>query len=116
MSSYPGPVILGLALPLVVGPPNLQNQLTLTSEGALNYCGFDRSSQTASFGGEGLEKYNPGKSVYNRDKTTGRCKHIRKRSTVHRFIRNSLELNYRCAAESTRPLFVPPRTFSLVRH
>ena len=25
-----------LALPLVIGPPNLQNQLTLTSEGALN--------------------------------------------------------------------------------
>ena len=56
-----------LALPLVVGPPNLQNQLTLTSEVDLNYHGFDRSSQTASFGGEGLEKYNPGKSVCNRD-------------------------------------------------
>ena len=59
MSSYPGPVILGLALPLVVAPPNLQNQLTLTSEDALNYHGFDRSLQNASVGGEGLEKYNP---------------------------------------------------------
>ena len=56
-----------LALPLAVGPPNLQNQLTLTSEGTLNYYGFDRSSQNASFGGEGLEKYNPGKSVCNRE-------------------------------------------------
>ena len=35
---------------------------------------------------------------------------------MHRFIRNSHELNYRWAAESTHPLFVPPRTFSLVRH
>ena len=52
-----------LALPLVVAPPNLQNQLTLTSEGAWNYHGFDRSLQNASVGGEGLEKCNPGKSV-----------------------------------------------------
>ena len=56
-----------LALPLVVAPPNLQNQLTLTSEGAWNYHGFDRSLQNASVGGEGLEKYNPGKSVCKRD-------------------------------------------------
>ena len=34
---------------------------------ALNYYGFDRSSQNASLGGEGLEKYNPGKSVCNRE-------------------------------------------------
>ena len=56
-----------LALPLVVAPPNLQNQLTLSSESALNYHGFDRSLQNASVGGEGLEKYNPGKSVCKRD-------------------------------------------------
>ena len=56
-----------LALPLVIGPPNLQNQLTLESEGALNYYGFDRSSQNAFLGGERLEKYNPGKSVCKRD-------------------------------------------------
>ena len=56
-----------LALPLVVAPPNLQNQLTLTSEGAWNYHGFDRSLQNASVWGEGLEKYNPGKSVCKRD-------------------------------------------------
>ena len=52
-----------LALPLVVAPPNLQNQLTWTSEGTLNYYGFNRSLQNASVGGEGLEKYNPGKSI-----------------------------------------------------
>ena len=42
-----------LALPLVVAPPNLQNQLTSTSEGALNYHGFDRSLQNASVEGRG---------------------------------------------------------------
>ena len=51
-----------LALPLVVAPPNLQNQLTLTSEGALNYHGFERSLQTASVGGDrGARKVQPGK-------------------------------------------------------
>ena len=30
------------ALPLIVAPQNLQNQLTLTSEGALNCYGFER--------------------------------------------------------------------------
>ena len=42
--------------------------------------------------------------------------HIRKQSTTDCFIRKSHELTYRFAVESTRPLFVPPRTFSLVRH
>ena len=44
-------------------PPNLQNQHTLTSEGALNYHRYDRSLQNAFVGGERLERYNPGKSV-----------------------------------------------------
>ena len=34
---------------------------------ALSYHGFDRSLQNASVGGEGLEKYNPGKSACKRD-------------------------------------------------
>ena len=67
MSSYPRPVILGFGTSTRRSPPNLQNQLTLTSEGVLNYHGFDRSLQNASVGGEGLEKYNPGKSVCKRD-------------------------------------------------
>ena len=106
-----------LALPLVVAPPNLQNQLTWTSEGTLNYYGFNWSLQNASVGGEGLEKYNPGKSICNeRLDHYSQCNHIRKRSTLHRFIQKSHELIDRCAAESTHPLFAPPRTFSLVRY
>ena len=63
MSTYPGPVILGFGTSARRSPAN---QLTLTSEGALNYYGFDRSLQNASVGGDGLEKYNPGKSVCKR--------------------------------------------------
>ena len=55
MSSYPGPVILGFCTSTGCRPAKLQNQLTLTStgEGALNYYGFDTSSQNASLGGRG---------------------------------------------------------------
>ena len=35
MSCLPGPVIFGFGFPRVVAPPNLQNQLTLTSEDVL---------------------------------------------------------------------------------
>ena len=85
-------MILGLALPLIVAPPKVQNQLTLTCEGTLKYYGFDRSSQSASVEGEGLEKYNPGKSVCKRDQTTSRSNHIQKQSTVYCFVRKLHEL------------------------
>ena len=42
-----------LALPLVVGPPNLQNQLTLTSEGALNYYGSIEARKRPLWEGRG---------------------------------------------------------------
>ena len=42
MSSNPEPVILGLVLPLIVAPPNSQNQLTLIGgEGDLNCQRFE---------------------------------------------------------------------------
>ena len=73
-------------------PAKVQNQLTLTCEGTLKYYGFDRSSQSASVGGEGLEKYNPGKSVCKRDQTNSRSNHIQKQSTAHCFVRKLHEL------------------------
>ena len=76
-----------LALPLIVAQPNLQNQITLAREDALNCCGFDWSSQNASLGGEKLEKYIPGKSVCNRVRPLAAVIAFESRSsTVHSFI------------------------------
>ena len=62
------------ALPLIVTPPNLQNHLTLASEGYLNNQCFGSSSRNVAVGGEVREKHNQEMSVCNGDSTSGRCR------------------------------------------
>ena len=62
------------ALLLIVTPPNLQNHLTLASEGYLNNQCFGSSSRNVAVGGEVSEKHNPEMSVCNGDSTSGRCR------------------------------------------
>ena len=62
------------ALLLIVTPPNLQNHLTLASEGYLNNQCFGSSSRNVAVGGEVREKHNPEMSVCNGDSTSGRCR------------------------------------------
>ena len=59
---------------LIVTPPNLQNHLTLASEGYLNNQCFGSSSRNVAVGGEVREKHNPEMSVCNGDATSGRCR------------------------------------------
>ena len=94
------------ALPLIVTPPNLQNHLTLASEGYLNNQCFGSSSRNVAVGGEVREKHNPEMSVCNGDSTSGRCRRTQTQSTVLRVIRISHEQICCCSVEGTFQLFV----------
>ena len=94
------------ALLLIVTPPNLQNHLTLASEGYLNNQCFGSSSRNVAVGGEVREKYNPEMSVCNGDSTSGRCRRTQTWSTVLRVIRISHEQICCCSVEGTFQLIV----------